>query len=83
MFIFSKEYKAIADFITQETYRGVTVVDGTGWYTREKIKIVMSVVRKKETSSIFRKIKVIDPNAFITMGSVMGVYGQGFDKLKL
>ena len=49
----------------------------------EKIKIVMSVVRKKETSSIFRKIKVIDPNAFITMGSVMGVYGQGFDKLKL
>ncbi len=83
MFIFSKEYKAIADFITQETYRGVTVVDGTGWYTREKTKIVMSVVRKKETSSIFRKIKEIDPNAFITMGSVMGVYGQGFDKLKL
>jgi uncharacterized membrane-anchored protein YitT (DUF2179 family) len=43
----------------------------------------MSIVRKKETSDIFRKIKEIDPNAFITMGSVMGVYGQGFEKLKI
>ncbi len=32
---------------------------------------------------IFREIKEIDPDAFITMGSVMGVYGKGFDKLKL
>jgi uncharacterized membrane-anchored protein YitT (DUF2179 family) len=43
----------------------------------------MSVVRKRETSSIFRKIKEIDPEAFISMGSVMGVYGHGFEKLKL
>ena len=39
-------------------------------------------MRKKETSAIFRKIKEIDPNAFITMGSVMGVYGQGFEEIK-
>jgi len=32
---------------------------------------------------IFRKIKQLDPEAFISMGSVMGVYGQGFDKIKL
>jgi uncharacterized membrane-anchored protein YitT (DUF2179 family) len=43
----------------------------------------MSIVKKKETSAIFRKIKEIDPNAFISMGSVMGVYGQGFEKLKI
>ena len=83
MFIFSKKYDEIADYITNEAYRGVTVLDGTGWYTKQDSKVVMSVVRKRETSSIFRKIKEIDPEAFISMGSVMGVYGQGFDKLKL
>ncbi|NCB09637.1 MAG: YitT family protein, partial [Bacteroidia bacterium] len=79
MFIFSSKHEEIADFITKEAVRGVTVFDGVGWYTKENIKIVMSIVRKKETSAIFRKIKEIDPNAFISMASVMGVYGQGFE----
>jgi uncharacterized membrane-anchored protein YitT (DUF2179 family) len=83
MFIVSKKYEKIADVINNEAIRGVTILDGTGWYTRENTKIIMSVVRKKETSLIFRKIREIDPDAFITMGSVMGVYGKGFDKLKL
>jgi uncharacterized membrane-anchored protein YitT (DUF2179 family) len=83
MFIVSKEYEKIADFINNETIRGVTILEGKGWYTRENTKIIMSVVRKKETGLIFRKIREIDPDAFITMGSVMGVYGKGFDKIKL
>jgi uncharacterized membrane-anchored protein YitT (DUF2179 family) len=83
MFIISKNYEKIADFINKEAIRGVTILDGTGWYSQENSKIIMSVVRKKETSQIFRKIKELDPEAFITMGSVMGVYGKGFDKLKL
>lgn len=83
MLIFSRKYEEIADFINQQRYRGVTVIDGVGWYTKENVKVVISVVRKRETGAIFRKIKEIDPNAFISMGSVMGVYGQGFDQLKL
>ena len=82
MFIISKKYEEIADYINLEAIRGVTILNGTGWYTKEESKIVMSVVRKRETSAIFRKIKEIDPEAFITMGSVMGVYGQGFEQLK-
>lgn len=83
MFIFSKKYEDIANFINNEAIRGVTVLDGVGWYTQQNTKVVMSVVRKRETGAIFRKIKEIDPDAFITMASVMGVYGQGFEKLKL
>lgn len=82
MFIISKKYQEIADFINLEAIRGVTILNGTGWYTKEDTKIVMSVVKKRETSAIFRKIKQIDPDAFISMGSVMGVYGQGFEQLK-
>ena len=83
IFIFSPKYEEIADFINTESFRGVTVIDGTGWYTQQNVKILMTIVRKKETSIIFRMVKEIDPNAFISMGSVMGVYGQGFDKLKV
>ena len=83
MFIISERYSEIADFINSQAARGVTVVNGTGWYSKDNIKVVMSVVKKRETSSIFRKIKEIDPEAFISMGSVMGVYGKGFDKIKL
>uniref|UniRef100_UPI003216A674 YitT family protein n=1 Tax=uncultured Draconibacterium sp. TaxID=1573823 RepID=UPI003216A674 len=83
MFIISKEYEQIAEFINNEAIRGVTLLDGSGWYSKQPTKIVMSLVRKKETSAIFRKIKQIDPDAFISMGSVMGVYGKGFDKIKL
>jgi len=82
IFIFSNKYDEIADFINNESMRGVTVLNGTGWYTQEDVKVVMTIVRKKETSIIFRKIKEIDPDAFISMASVMGVYGQGFDKIK-
>ena len=42
----------------------------------------MTVVRKRETSAIFKKVMTIDRHAFISMGSVMGVYGEGFDPIK-
>ena len=82
IFIFSPKYDEIANFINSESRRGVTVLDGKGWYTQQDVKILMTIIRKKETSILFRKIKEIDSEAFISMGSVMGVYGQGFDKIK-
>lgn len=82
IFIFSPKYEEIADFINNESFRGVTILNGTGWYTQQDVKVLMTVVRKKETSILFRKVKEIDPDAFISMASVMGVYGQGFDKIK-
>lgn len=83
MFIVSKEYKKIAEYISHEAVRGVTLLDGSGWYTNKEVKVIMSVVRKKESGAIFRYIKKIDPDAFISMGSVMGVYGKGFEKIKI
>jgi uncharacterized membrane-anchored protein YitT (DUF2179 family) len=82
LFIVSEKYEHIADFITKESRRGLTIFDGTGWYTQQNVKVIMTVVRKRESPEIFRKIKELDPNAFISLNSVMGVYGKGFDKLK-
>lgn len=82
LFIVSEKYEQIANFINYEARRGLTVIDGTGWYTQQNVKVIMTVVKKRESPEIFRKIKQLDPNAFISLNSVMGVYGKGFDKLK-
>ena len=82
LFIFSEKYEEIADFINVESRRGLTIIDGTGWYTKKQVKMIMTVVRKRESPMIFQKIKSIDPEAFISQGSVMGVYGKGFDEIK-
>ncbi|MFV0268662.1 MAG: YitT family protein [Draconibacterium sp.] len=83
IFIFSTHFKEIADYINHDAHRGCTILEGTGWYSKENVKIVMTVIRKRESSLVFRKLKEIDPNAFISMGSVMGVYGEGFDNIKI
>lgn len=82
IFIFTEKWQEIRDQIINDHGRGVTIMDATGGYTGKPVKIVMTVVRKRESSNIFKHIKVIDNKAFISMGSVMGVYGEGFDQLK-
>lgn len=81
-FIFSKEYDKIADRIIKDTHRGVTVLDGTGWYSKGNVKVLVVLAYKRQSIEIFRLVKSIDPNAFISQSSVIGVYGEGFDKLK-
>ncbi|NHB69946.1 YitT family protein [Bacteroidales bacterium M08MB] len=82
MFIFSRKYSEIADRITSQINRGVTVIDGTGWYTKENQKVVVTLVRKHEASSIYKIIKEIDHDAFVSVANVMGVYGQGFERIR-
>lgn len=81
--IFSKNWKEIADAINKDARRGVTVLDGMGWYTKKDMKILMVWCRKTESVTIFRIVKSIDDNAFITQGAVNGVYGQGFDTMRV
>lgn len=82
MFIFSKKYDEIADRIGKEVGRGVTIIDGKGWYSGEQTKVLLVMVRKPEASQIFRIIKEIDRDAFMSVNNVMGVYGQGFERLR-
>jgi uncharacterized membrane-anchored protein YitT (DUF2179 family) len=82
LFIISKNYEEVAEKLSEETGRGLSMVHTTGWYTREETKMLMLVVRKHETQHVFKVIKEIDPKAFISMGSVMGVYGLGFEEIR-
>ena len=81
VFIFSQNYEEIADKITT-LGRGVTVIEGTGWYTKKNGKILLVIVKKSEINYIFKMIREIDREAFLSVGNVMGVYGKGFDQIK-
>lgn len=80
--IFSKEYQKIADCIIADTHRGVTILNGTGWYSKNDVKVLVVMAKKSQSIQIFRLVKDIDPNAFISQSSVIGVYGEGFDRIK-
>ncbi len=82
MFIFSPKYEEVAEKIANEIGRGITLLNAQGWYSRKESAVLVVVVRRHETSMVFRAIKEVDPEAFISVANVMGVYGQGFDPIK-
>ena len=81
--IFSKKYQEIANAIGTQMDHGVTILDGHGWYTGQDMKVLCILAKKRESVSIFRLIKMIDPNAFVSQSAVIGVYGEGFDEMKV
>lgn len=80
--IYSRNPKAIAEAIIKSG-SGVTILEGEGYYTHSERKVIVSVVRKKEQVIMLKMIKSIDPFAFVTMGNVSGVWGEGFDAIKV
>lgn len=81
--IFSKKYQEIAMAISKTTDHSMTLLDAHGWYTGQETKVICLLAKKSESVTIFRLIKLIDPNAFVSQGAVMGVFGEGFDHIKV
>lgn len=82
-FIFTKKVNEMADAIAFDMKRGVTVLPAKGWYSKEDKQVLMVVTRKTDLNLLLRYVKSIDPDAFLSVSSVMGVYGQGFDTIKV
>lgn len=80
--IYSTKYAEIATAINTTVNRGVTVLDGTGWYSQQPVKVISVLVRKPESSLVFKLVHDIDPNALVSIADVRGVFGSGFDKIK-
>ena len=80
--VLSDKYEEIATHVNNDIRRGVTVIDGMGWYSKQPKKVLMILAKRNESVKIFRLIKSIDPKAFISQSNVVGVYGEGFDKIK-
>ena len=83
VFILSHKYEEIADLITRDLHRGVTAIEGKGWYTQNEIQVLMVITRKTDLNLLLKMIKGVDPDAFLSVSSVTGVYGKGFETIKL
>jgi uncharacterized membrane-anchored protein YitT (DUF2179 family) len=81
--IFSKKHELIAQRVSDEVGRGITLMKGQGWYSKQNTDVLLIVVRKYESAAVLRITNEEDPQAFISMSSVMGVYGEGFDRVKI
>ena len=82
LFILSRHFEEIADMIAKDFHRGVTVLNGEGWYTKKPASVLMVITRKTDINLLLKSIKRVDPDAFLSISSVSGVYGQGFDSIK-
>lgn len=81
--IYSAKYDEIATAINISVNRGVTVLDGTGWYSKQPVKVISVLVRKPESSQVLRIVHELDPNALVSIADVGGVFGSGFDRIKV
>lgn len=82
-FIISPKFEEITKRILSELNRGCTLLNAEGGYSQSVVKVLMVTVRKTESTTIFRIVKELDPEAFITQTMVHGVFGRGFEAIKV
>lgn len=80
--IISEHYEEIAEEVNTRLERGVTVLSGEGFYSKEKRQVLLILAKRYESRNIFQLIKRLDPKAFVSMSNVEGVFGEGFDTIK-
>lgn len=81
--IFTKKPDEVAEAIARRVNTGVTFLDGTGWYTGQRVRVICTLTRRRNSTTVFRIIKEIDPAAFVSQSAVIGVFGEGFDQIKV
>ena len=81
-YIISKASDEIANRIMTEMDHGVTILHGAGGYTREEKEILYCVFNPHELNELKKLVAESDPDAFMIVGQVNEVLGEGFQKNK-
>ena len=82
LMVFSDMYQTIADYITKDLGRGVTVLHAQGWYTKQDKNVLLILINQKEFPVLSKAIKEVDPKAFMSVSPTHNVYGEGFEEIK-
>jgi uncharacterized membrane-anchored protein YitT (DUF2179 family) len=82
-FIVTKKSDEVSKAILNDANCGATLIPSKGCYSGEPISIIMVIAHKQQSLTIFRIVHEIDPGAFISQTKAAGVYGEGFDKIKV
>ena len=82
-FIVSDKWEEIGHKINNKVQRGCTVIDAHGFYTGKTVGMLFIIARRSESHSIYETVDEIDPQAFVSQSTVNGVYGVGFERMKV
>lgn len=82
LIIMTRNHTAVSDKIIQNTCHSVTVMGGEGYYSHQEVKVLITIVHKRELIKVLRMIKEADPTAFISQSRCEGVYGNGFNTIR-
>ena len=82
LLVFSDKYEEIADHIINNMDRGVTLLKGQGWYTKNDRNVLLILISQKQFPALSKVIKDMDPRAFISVTNTHNVFGEGFDEIK-
>lgn len=81
--VFSPNTEEIGDTITKEVGRGATLINAKGCYSKEPQEMLMIMAHRTDKALVMQIVHRIDPDAFISVSKVSGVYGKNFEKLKM
>ena len=78
--IISDHHDSIAKAINDRLDRGVTILDGRGFYSGQKKQVLLSAIKKRQAAELKNLVMDIDPNAFIILQESHQVLGEGFKR---
>ena len=76
--IVTTQSEAIAGFIMNELHHGVTIADAQGGFTHEDKKLIMVACKRSEALVLKRRVKKLDPHAFMFITNTSEIIGKGF-----
>ena len=76
--IITTKPEEISAFILNDMKHGATMYKGKGLYTHEDREIIMTVCKRSEAIRLRRKVKSMDPDAFIIITKTSEIFGKGF-----
>ena len=79
LFIISNEHSAeLREYIIKDMDRSATYIKASGMYSRDEKEMIFLVISRREVAQVQRKIKEIDPAAFLVVTDAYDTYGEGF-----
>ena len=79
--IVSDKYEEIGKIVNEVMDRSATMINGTGFYTKQNKTLLFVAISKREIVMFKKMIKQIDPNAFIMVTNNLETVGEGFKEL--
>ena len=76
--IITTRAKEIEEYIITEMHHGATVYHAEGAYTGEDKQVIVTVCKRLESLRLRKKVKEIDPHAFIIITKTSEIMGKGF-----